>query len=334
MSGLSEKAERLVYTTRQMSWMADPRSYIKTPALPIDRPIFLLGTQGGGLTLLARMLQRHPDVVSAAGNHHYWTAANEIQNVYGPILPADLTGLRYKAPPHPVLTAPRSWTFAARDLFAQYRKTGQDATPELKSALEHIIRLSGLRHAKDKQHFRFMDKSQVYSVRAGLIHALLKEHNPRFILVPRDPYVSVYRAAMGKAGDMNRLKDTLSYEERIDICAEHYGNSMRSVLEDCKNDNIPLHILPFETLLHEPEKSLKDVCAFAELDYHAYMLPAKEHKMPYGSRFRDRWYPLRTNVNDGYAEKLKDSDIETVNRYAEDVIEPLGYTKIKARHAL
>ena len=331
---LFEKAERLLYTARQMGWMADPRSWLPVPDLTIDRPVFLLGTQGGGLTLLARMLQRHPQVISGAGNCDYWTSANEIQNIYGPILPQELTGLRWKAPPHPVLTAPRSWTFAARDLHVQYRKTEQDATPELKAMLERVIRLSALRHAKNRKAFRFIDKSQVYAVRVALLYGLLKEYNPKFVLVPRDPYVSVYRAADGKAGDMKRLTNVLDNKQRIDICAEHYANSMRDTLEDCDRLGIPLHILPFETLLHEPEKSLRAVCDFCELDFQSDMLPAAQHRLPIGSRFRDRWYPLRTNVNTGYAEKLTNEDIAVVNRYCRDVIERLGYRRLDEKQAV
>lgn len=326
MLNLPEPLHRVVYTVRMMSWLADPRTYLPVPPIRIDRPIFLIGTQGGGLTLLARMLQRHPDVVSGAGNARYWTSANEIQNIYGPRLPFDLTGLRYKAPPHPVLTAPRSWTFAARDLFATYRRTAQDATHAVRTQLQNIIRLSILRHAKNKHAARFLDKSQVYSVRVGMLQAALADCNPVFILVPRDPYVSVYRAAEGKAGDMARLKSVLSREERIDICAEHYANSMRAALEDSDTLGIAMPILPFEQLLKNPEESLRTVCAHAGLSYHADMLPHAHHKLPIGTRFLDRWYPIRADVNSAYEHKIDALTIERVNHHCgPDLIKRLGY---------
>ncbi len=320
---MKENIHRLIYTARMMSWTVDPRSHFEPQDLAIDRPIFLLGTQGGGLTLLARMLQRHPDVITAAGNADYWTSANELQNVYGPMLPFDLTGLRYKAPPHPVLTAPRSWTFATKDLLPLYRRTSADK--EVSDKLKNVIRLSGLRHAKDKSKFRFLDKSQAFSVRVGMLHDIAPD--AKFILVPREPYVSVYRAATGKAGDMKRLEYKIPYEERIRLCAEHYGNSMRAVFEDAEKKNIKIHLLPFETLLKEPARSLREVCDFAELDFSPDMLPSSEHKMPMGSRFLDRWYPIRTNVNDGYEKKIDAFVIDTVNAYAGDLIEKLGYVK-------
>jgi hypothetical protein len=319
------RLERLIYTARSFSWVIDPRAYMRNEGIPIDRPIFMVGTQGGGLTLLSRMLRRHPQVVSAAGNAQYWTSADELQNVYGPILPPELTGLRYKAPPHPVLTAPRSWTFAARDLYPVYRKRAEDATPQLTDRLQSILRFCIRRHAPRLDQARFLDKSQSYTVRTGLIWALLKEHNPMFILMPREPYISVYRAATGKAGDMKRLADRLSYEERIDICAEHYANTMRAVLEDADRHRFPLMIVRFETLIAEPAATLEAVCEFTGLSFNEDMLPAAHHRLPFGSRYRDRWFPIRSDVNASYEARIDKTTIDRVNAYGADLLPRLGY---------
>ncbi len=312
-----------------MSWLVDPRWPGRSPDYPIDRPIFLLGTQGGGLTLLSRMLRRHSDVISAAGNSRYWSSADELQNVYGMVLPPELTGLRYKAPHHPVLTAPRSWTYAVGDLYPQYRRRKEDATGDLAHRLKQVIRFSARRHAKDRNRFRFLDKSQVFTVRVGFIHELLRETNPRFVLVPREPYVSVLRAAEGKAADMKRIIDTTSLQERITICAEHYGNSMRAVYEDADEQNIEIHCLKFEELLIRPEESLRQVCEFVGLEYQQDLLPSAEHRLPWGSRFLDRWYPIRTDVNRSYEQRLDDHTIEAVNHFCGDLVERLGYQQRK-----
>ena len=321
---MEPRLHRLIYTARTLSWLVDPRRFLRVPDYPIDRPIFLLGVQGGGLTLLSRMLRRHPDVISVAGNSAYWTAADEMQNVYGLVLPASLSGTRYKAPPHPVLTAPRSWTYAARDLYPLYRKDAADATGELRRALTWAIRFSALRHARDPRHYRFVDKSQTFTVRVGLIHALLAGHDPHFVLVPREPYVSVVRAADGRAGDMRRLRAALPLDERIDICAEHYGNSMRAALDDCDRYGVRLHILRFEDLLAAPEASLRAVCEFAGLDFRPDMLPAPSHTLPIGSRFLDRWYPLKPEINDRYAASLDAWTIDRVNHHCKDLLGRLG----------
>jgi hypothetical protein len=319
--------QRLIYAFRSMSWLVDPRWLSKQPEYVIDRPIFLLGTQGGGLTLLSRMLRRHPDVIAAAGNHRYWTSADELQNVYGLILPPELTGLRYKAPPHPQFPVPRSWTYAVNDLLPQYRQRARDATPQLSQALKSVIRLSARRHAADPPKFRFVDKSQSFTVRVSLIHELLRESNPQFVLVPRDPYVSVYRAATGKAADMRRMARHIPLARRVELCAEHYGNSMRAALSDSDEHGIELLNVPFEKLLLDPEAMLQRVCRFVELDYRGEMLPAADHRLPLGSRYQDRWYPLRTDVNKQYEQRLDDFVIDLVNQHCGDLIERLGYRR-------
>lgn len=319
--------QRLIYALRSHRWLADPRWLLSPPPYPIDRPIFLLGTQGGGLTLLSRMLRRHPDVISAAGNHRYWTGADELQNVYGLILPPELTGLRYKVQPHPELQGTRSWTYAVSDLLPHYRKRAGDATPQLAQVLQKVIRLSAWRHAADPHNFRFVDKSQSFTVRVGLVHELLKGSNPRFVLVPRDPYISVYRAAAGKAADMRRLAATMPLARRVTLCGEHYGNSMQAALADCDRDGIDLLIVPFEQLLKQPETVLRRVCHFVELDFSPDMLPAANHRLPPGSRYHDRWYPLRADVNEPYEKHIDDFVIDVVNQHCGEVIERLGYRR-------
>jgi len=211
--------------------------------------------------------------------------------VLGPILPPELTGTRYKVPwpNHPVFKPPRSWTYACDELLPFYRKTAQDATPELKQAFERVIRMCIARHALDLKKARFVDKSQVYTVRVSLIRELLKEYKPKFVLVVNNPYAACYRAALGKAQDMERLKGKLSFKERLEICAQHWANSIRCALEDRSEDML---LVRFEDLLREPKRFLRQICEHVELEFYEDMLPAPHHKIPFGSRFRDRWYPL------------------------------------------
>jgi len=73
-----EALNLLWYLWKRNNWMLNPRSWFgRFEEAEIDRPIFLLGVQGGGLTLLSRMLRRHPQVVSVSGNHRYWSGADE-----------------------------------------------------------------------------------------------------------------------------------------------------------------------------------------------------------------------------------------------------------------
>jgi len=313
------------YLWRRNNWMLDPRSWFgKFEEAEIDRPIFLLGVQGGGLTLLSRMLRRHPCVVSVSGNHYYWSGADEIHTVLGPILPPELTGTRYKIPwpDHPVFKPPRSWTYACDELLPFHRKTAQDATSELKRAFERVIRMCIARHALDHKHARFVDKSQVYTVRVSLIRELLKEYKPQFVLVVNNPYAACYRAAMGKAQDMERLKGKLSFKERLEICAQHWANSIRCALEDKDEDML---VVRFEDLLREPEWVLRRICEHVELEFIQDMLPAPHHKIPFGSRFRDRWYPLNLDRALHYIDKATSEELEIVGAQCGSLAKKFGY---------
>ncbi|WP_177193575.1 sulfotransferase family protein [Thermodesulforhabdus norvegica] len=294
--------------------MLDPRIYWgRFRDVAIDRPIFLLGVQGGGLTLLSRMLRRHPEVVSVTGNHRYWSGADEMHTVFGPILPPELTGTRYKVPAaeHPLYNPPRSWTYACEELLPYYRKTAKDATPEIKRGLERVVRYCLRRYAPGRRA-RFIDKSQVYTVRVSLIRELLKEYNPRFVLVVNNPYAACYRAALGKAQDMERLKGKLSFQERLEICAQHWANSIHCALEDKADDML---IVRFEDLLREPEGTLRRICEHVELEFRKDMLPAPHHKVPFGSRFQDRWYPLNSRRALHYMEKATGKQIQSIEKY-------------------
>ena len=131
----------MYYLYKRNNWMLDPRLIFKNfEEYKINKPIFLLGNQGGGLTVLSRMLRRHKHVVNCTGNKDYWTGADELQNVFGPILPFNLTGIKYKLPNHPIFKTQRGWSYAIDDSLSIYRKTEKDFSNLEKRKLEHLIK--------------------------------------------------------------------------------------------------------------------------------------------------------------------------------------------------
>ena len=323
---LSQQIARVAYTVGMFSWVADPRYWLGTrPNLSIDRPIFLMGLQGGGLTLLTRMLRRQGQVLTGSGSKQWWSGPDEIQNIFGPVLPAEFSGMRWKVPPHPLFGKPRSWSFGSGTLYPEYRRTEEHLTQSLKITLRSIIGYALARHGRGIVEPRFIDKSQTFMLRAGLIHAALADTDPRFVLVPRNPYVSVWRAASGKARDMADVMDHTTMSERLEICAEHYANCMSAVLEDAERSRFNLHILRFEALLANPETELKRLCNALELNYHPDMIPSASHAMPFASRFKDRWYPLKPEVNNAYFSQMPQEAFDIVNAACADLTSQLGY---------
>jgi len=118
-----------------------------------------------------------------------------------------------------------------------------------------------------------------------------------------------YRAAMGKAQDMERLKGKLSFKERLAICAQHWANSIRCALEDCYKDML---VLRFEDLLLETKRVLRQICEHVELEFDEDMLPAPHHKTPFGSRLRDRWYPLSLDRALHYIQKATSEELRVI----------------------
>lgn len=320
-----QKLNKLYYHWKRGKWVIDPRSYWGNyENMHIDRPIFLLGVQCGGLTLVSRMLRRHSSVVSVTGNYRYWSGADEMHTVLGPILPAELTGLGYKVPnpKHTLFDPPRSWTYACDELLPIYRKTAFDANLELKRKFKRIIRMIIAKYAIDKNDARFTDKSQVYTVRVSLINELLREHNPKFILIVMNPYALCYKAANGKAADMERLKKKLTLEERLNICAQHWANSMKCALEDGKENML---IIRFEDILQDPAANMREICKFAELDFNKEMLPQPHQKIPFGIRRPDKWYPLQPDRNQQYIQKIGRNEIEIISKHCNNLALQFGY---------
>jgi len=285
-------------------WRVHPRRFLRDlEAIPIDRPIFLLGVQGGGLTLIARILRRHPDVISVTGNASYWAGPDEMQNVMGSFLPPELTGLHHKIPPHSRYPQ-RDNLYAIDELLPLYRKTAADATEEMARQFQRALRIALAIHARDVHRARFVDKSQTFTVRLSLVNALLRDCDPYFVLVTRNPYAMCFRAAT-RVRTLQQLN--LPLETRLDLAAQHWANSFRCALEDA-GEAAHFLVMRFEDVVREPERWVQELCAFVYLDFDPAMLPAPDHRFPLGaigsSRGDHKWYPLRPKVNQPYLNAL------------------------------
>ncbi|HID52437.1 MAG TPA: hypothetical protein EYP41_10405, partial [Anaerolineae bacterium] len=114
--------------------------YVPLSSIDIKRPIFLTGTQGAGLTLLSRMIRRHPKIVMIGGGSSFWTGLDEMdKHPVGHSHFPDALSLRApgyrnmtnRDKEHPVFGLERSWVYATNDLLPTYRKTAEDANEQL-----------------------------------------------------------------------------------------------------------------------------------------------------------------------------------------------------------
>ncbi|MDX1439071.1 MAG: sulfotransferase [Rubricoccaceae bacterium] len=320
----------LAYHWRRNSWLFDPRRFFSNhEKVEIRKPIFFLGDQGGGLTLIGRMIRRNPSVVSISGDHTYWSGPDEMQRVMELRLPKSLKLSRLPIRvevKHDHLTAPRSWSYATDELLGAYRKTAADYVPEEADVFRSLIREAIHRFGSNRKDVRFFDKSQVYTVKLSLINEILKDSDPYFVLVTRNPYVACYRAAQGKALDMKRYAEHMSLEERVELCAQHWSNAMDAALNDGGAVK-RFTTLRFEDVLASPSKQIQSLCDFLDIEFDDDMLPQPHHRIPFGSRFPDRWYPLRKDVNSRYLEQVPCALLKIIDQRCAETAHALGYER-------
>ncbi len=178
---------------------------------------------------------------------------------------------------------------------------------------------------------RFVDKSQVFSVKMSFMDALLKNTNPYFVLVTRNPYAAIYRAATGKAGDMRRYAKYMSLDERVEVCIQHWLNTMKSVMED-KDKVSNFTWIHFEDMLRKPKGILLKLTQFLGLPFIEDMIPAPHHKIPLGSKYRDCWYPLRPDVNVRYLREIPEKYLRQIEESCGAIAAEFGYHPPREAH--
>lgn len=326
-------SRRVIDRAVRFLWEAKPawtprRLWIRLEEIPIDRPIFVLGTQGGGLTLLTRMIRRHPDVVMVGSNARFWAGSDEMDKHFAD-LPDDFVvrspafrSWRPGEPEHPVFGHARSWLYAIDELLPAHRRTADDHTPEKEAALEEKIASSIRAYAPDPTSARFLDMSQSYALKVPLLRACLP--GARFVLLSRNPWASCWRETTTWEHRYVLWKEVPPLEERLELAAQHWENTFRIALGDLEGEEDGL-VARFEDLIEDPERVLRRVLGHVGLDFRPRMLPRPGDRPPVGSKDREKWWPIRSDVNDRYLEEIPPEAAAIVTRRAGEVAARLGY---------
>ena len=94
---------RIVYKFKNILIFNNPKKYINNKSkINIKKPIYLLGISSGGLTIISRIIRRHPNIVSASGDHNYFYGLDELNQYYKIFIPKPLNIFRFKknTPPY------------------------------------------------------------------------------------------------------------------------------------------------------------------------------------------------------------------------------------------
>ena len=171
------------YRFRRNKWMINPAFHLKTyKSEKIDRPIFLVGNQGDGLTLVSRILRRHKSVVNVTGNANYWAGADEMQRVFNEFLPAELCyNHRSLKPSANNFSLQKGWLYASNEQLDVFRSTSADSRTGKKIASCYAILFASIPY---NWFISVHDKSQIYSVKVGLLNDLLSETLPTLFTSP------------------------------------------------------------------------------------------------------------------------------------------------------
>jgi hypothetical protein len=55
------------------------------------------------------------------------------------------------------------------------------------------------------------------------------------------------------------------------------------------------------------------------------MVPRPGHRVPFGSMRRDRWYPLKADINSRHLQAMAAEHVEVVARWCKTYADELGY---------
>ena len=292
--------------------------------IPLDRPIFVLGLQGGGTTLISRCLLRHPTVVSMSGNSDYWTATDELGFVRNRMtsLPPSLWSSSHRTDiAHPLFGAEHDSVYASDELLPFYRRTADDATTEDAERFKRVLREHIAVYARDPQRARFVDKTHTYTVKIPYLDALLEGCSPHYVLVLRNPYTMCFRAVRRKPPSWQPAP---SYERQIELAAEHWENSCRLGLEDGQRTGRFVAVR-FEDFVRDPEPTVRAICRAVELDYLPEQVPCAEHRFPFATLPTDtKWYPLRA---DEWRGQVGETETAIIEERCGSLAASIGYTR-------
>ena len=240
--------------------------------IPLDRPIFFLGVQGGGETIVGRCLRRNPAVVSMSGNSAYWTGIDELGVVRNRMarLPRSLWGCKHRTDvEHPLFGPNHNSVYACDALLPFYRRTAADADGREGAQFRRLVREHLAVYARDPRRARFLDKTHTNTLKLPLLAEYLRGCDPFFVLVVRNPYGWCHRAVRRKR-PAHRV--VLAPEQELRLAAEHWSNSYRIALEDAAT--IPnVAVVRFEDFVADPETTVRSLCAFVGLDFEPAMVP-------------------------------------------------------------
>lgn len=310
----------LYYYYKRQKWMFSYPFANRLHDNVIQSPIFIVGHQGNGATLVSRIIRRADQVVTFSGNSNYFTGADEMQSGMGICLDYRLTGLLHKVPKSNKFGSRRGWSYACDELLPFYKFSEKDCDLKLKKNLKKCIKTAILSNCLSKSNVRFVDKSQSYAIKIPMIMEALSNHAPLFIGIVRNPLAVCWRAAYLKTG---LSKEHFSVEEKLKVAVQHWNNSVECMLKERDKNNFIL--IKIEDIVSNLSESMQSIFSFINVEFKSEYLPHQHDKLPFGTKRSERWYPVRTEINEKYVDSLPNFVREYILDHCKTNMEKIGY---------
>ena len=151
--------------------------------------------------------------------------------------------------------------------------------------------------------------------------------NARFIHVVRDPRDNW---ASLKSGWRARYKDQEnSLEALLQSLIDRAGLGLRMAKINKKSLGEERYkIIRFEDLANDPDRSMRDLCSFMNIDFHDNLtMPTVNGKLWKGNNFEGMKFAALSDANVGrWHKRTEEREIATIEANLGDVMEALGYS--------
>ena len=301
---------KIYFSYKNQLIFLNPKNYINDKSNKnIKKPIFLLGTASGGLTIISRIIRRHPNIISASGNSLYFYGLDEINQYYKKFLPKKLNIFRFKN------FSPQYNAFYGLSKFLKHsvikKKKFKSYSSKYVMLLNAILKV----FSKDSDNDRLIDKSQNNTLNIEFIDYALKGCFPHYILIVSNPY-----AIIGK----NFIKLGQHDKKNLIYAIEHYKNIISKCLKDLKKTKNKYLVLNFDDFLNKPEKVMKKIYNFLDLKFNKNFMPKVSDL--YKMKSTDyKWFPIKKNTHAKYINKLSKKEIKLINKKCSNIIKKLNF---------
>lgn len=300
--------------------------WLKKDKIKINKPVFVLGVEGAGLSLFSKILFHHPNVVYPEGNSDHWGGRDQMDQIPVFDLPEELKLNNPANKNHPIFGKVRTRIYATDPLVNYYRKTKDDFTEEIRDKFQYVIKRIIGTYAHDPYNARFITKPQSYTLKIPLITELLKDSKVKFILVIRNPYAVSGRYMIKRQESIyKRYNKNPTDKQKIKYGAQHWKNSYQIALNDLKKYD-DFHVVRLEDVLKNTKEEMKKAFEYCELEFSESFLPQKDDNPHIGTFDRSKWYPIKTDVNKKYLNKLPDWAIEIIDNKCGDLANKFDYS--------